>query len=182
MKHNDLYNQIWITRKCRINAEKRLLRYALISDILIPYYSLVLILINFIPTFSSSKYFTNISVSLSICILVVSLFISGQQYRLRASNIKNHYIELQKLLSELMTNRNPYKIHKQYEILLSQVENHSDFDYLCLKFQMKNVKSSNIDFPTKLEHVKYFVFAYILKYTIIIILFSIGLLPFILMI
>jgi hypothetical protein len=180
MSTKTLYDRVWETRKARINTEKRLLTYGIICDCLIPWISANLITINIIPKFSKYQNLNILSFSLSIIILVISIIISSRQFGVRASNMKSHYIELNKLLSKIKQSKNDYEYDSEYNTLLNQVENHSTMDYLKVMIEMKDKSEtiSTIPKPTKFDIIHYY-FSKLIFYSLIVLLFIIPLIPYI---
>jgi hypothetical protein len=138
-----LSDRIWITRKSRIYTEQRLLRKNLISQILITFYSSLLVFL----TIWNLKY-PNDQINLflvigSIAVLVSSITISSQKYLERSIAIRNCYIKLDELFHKVVLaekNKNDDLIQQfesEYTANLLNVENHSDYDYLCLRFNLR---------------------------------------------
>jgi hypothetical protein len=173
-------DRIWVTRKCRILMESRLKRYALISEFLIPYYSLVIIALTIVPLMvtlnSDQKFFNLASLVGSLFILIISVLLSSQKYELRAHLIKEQYIELNKLY-DIIDTENEHEISRQFNDILKQTENHLEADFIKLKIQLKNDKNSTIAKPTWLEQIKYY-FIYIIKLFLVIVSFLAPLILF----
>ena len=142
----NLSQRIWKTRKIRIQTEQRLLRNALIADCVIPFYSLSFIIISIFPNNNNNKIANSISIIGSLWILIASIIISMQQYRLRAYKMKNHYIKLDRLYrrasKEGLEEQEEDKISKYYENELQLVENHSRGDYLIVYNGLSKDKES----------------------------------------
>ncbi|MBI5409612.1 MAG: SLATT domain-containing protein [Nitrospirae bacterium] len=141
---NELSNKIWITRKSRIYAEKRLLHNEKISNILIIWFSLFLVFLS-IKSFKVNNYSIDIFLlCASIAILVSSVFLYSQKFSERAMQIRQCYIKLDELASRAMRaeeNKDIVsieKIHNEYSDVLLNVENHIDYDYLCFRFSKRN--------------------------------------------
>lgn len=156
-----LSDKIWITRKARIYAEQRLRSRALISQMLITYYSALLVglsLWNLI-------YFDTVQVNLflifgSIAILVISVFLWSQKYTERSITMRNCYIKLDQIHSKVLRaekNSDESAIEQlddEYANTLLNVENHTDHDYLCLRYSLRNQKTTLPPF-TKIDYLKY---------------------------
>jgi hypothetical protein len=160
--------------------ESRLKRYALISEFLIPYYSLVIIALAIVPLAMTSnpnhKFFNLASLVGSVFILIISILLSSQKYELRAHLIKEQYIELNKLYDVINT-ENEHDIFQRYNDILKQTENHLETDFIKLKIQLKNDKNSSVEKPTRPEQIKYY-FMYIIKLFLVVISFLVPLILF----
>lgn len=148
-----LSDKIWITRKARINTEKRLNSYNVFSNLAIIYFSAMLsaksiwLLVH--PNEDQNLF---IAIS-SFTILLATVVISSQRFTERAINIKHCYIELEGLYLESLNaekmedtqGRNEIKrISTEYQKILNNVENHSPYDYLVLRFEQRNNPKSNL--------------------------------------
>ena len=158
-----LSDRIWITRKSRIYTEKRLLRKNLISQILITFYSSLLVFI----TIWNLKYPNDqINIFLvigSIAVLITSITISSQKYLERSIAIRNCYIKLDELFykvvrAEKNKNRDDeliQQLESEYATNLLNVENHSDYDYLCLRFSLRHNTNTTLPPFALRDHVQY---------------------------
>lgn len=139
-----LSDKIWITRKSRIYTEQRLLRKNLTSQVLIIFYSSTLVFL----TIWNLKYpIENVNIFLvigSIAVLISSLTVASQKYLERSMVIRNCYIKLDELCSKVKRaeedkNHNLIQqLESEYTANILNVENHSDYDYLCLRFSLRN--------------------------------------------
>lgn len=121
-------DNIWITKKCRMNAETRLNRYSTLAHLLTTYYSLLLIVFTVINE-NPDQYFTKISLCLSIAILCLSLVMHGFKFGERALMHRQCYLSLNDILSSSSTNEE--KISK-YTSIIDGYPNHSHIDYVSL--------------------------------------------------
>lgn len=179
MPEKSIYDKIWETRKVRINTEQRLLRYLNISDWLIPLFSANLIIINLLPNIKNNQYLNIFTISLSILILIASIILNSKQFGVRASNMKAHYIELNKLLFKIESDeKNIADYNLEYNTLLNQIENHSRIDYLKLAIELKKNPNSTVNKPTWRDEVYYY-FRIISFYFFIACLFVLPIIPII---
>ena len=128
MIKNDKSESIYLTYKTRMTTEARLRRTASIGNWLIAWYSFSLIVFSLLDL--SGRYvissFSIISAAVSIGILVVSLFITGEKYSERADNNKSCYLKLQNIYK---SEANEAEKMSLYSDVLSQYENQSDTDF-----------------------------------------------------
>lgn len=148
MEQNKLRDQIWMTRICRINAEKRLMEKDHFVEIINIYYSLCTTILSVILLQCQSNKLNNLVVAMSIVTLVSVLYIKGLRYAERAGSFRQNYTELQKLEIELsvegLTDTEIKTIGLQYCDLLAKGENHSSFDYVVAKIN-KHEKNSKAE-------------------------------------
>lgn len=137
-----LSDNVWWTRKARIQAEKRLLANSFQSQLLLLWYSFfgVAASIYYLQIDNSNldKNLSGVSwVVYSVLVLCMSGFISGLSFKERAGLIKESYEALQVIYQRLIKNsENIDVIVKDYEQILGLCENHKDLDYylaLCLE-------------------------------------------------
>jgi hypothetical protein len=149
-------DRIWETRKARINLERRLISYARLIDWLIPWYSVVLIALAIIP-FPEHRNFANVSTVGAVLILVASVIASSQNYRIRALQIREQYIELDEIHYKLTksTDDERERLVALYHERLKSTENHSNWDYLLLKVQCRNQRECSVPKPNFGEMVLY---------------------------
>lgn len=176
-----LSDKIWITRKSRIYTEQRLLRKNLISQILITYYSSLLVFL----TIWNLKY-PNSDVDIllvigSIAVLIVSITVSSQKYLERSLAMKNCYIKLDELCSKVVRAEKNYdselmqQLESEYTANIINIENHSDYDYLCLRFSLRNSANTTLGDFSMIDYCQY-IFHYSWRFLIFIFCF---ILPFI---
>ncbi|MBO2659762.1 SLATT domain-containing protein [Shewanella algae] len=136
-------DNVWWTRKARIQAEKRLLANSFQSQLLLLWYSFfgVAVSIYYLQIDNSAEQ-ANISgvswVVYSVLVLCMSGFISGLSFKERAGLIKESYEALQVIYQRLKSNSPDIDvITKDYEQVMGLCENHNDHDYylaLCLEY------------------------------------------------
>ncbi|EKT4539515.1 SLATT domain-containing protein [Pseudomonas putida] len=124
-------DNIWWTRKARIQAEKRLLANAFQAQLLLIWYSFLSAAVSIYYLKASANNFTNVSwVAFSVLILSISGFINGLSYKERANLIKECYESLQDLYAQAMKqNANIEQISIRYQEILKTCENHEDIDF-----------------------------------------------------
>lgn len=141
-------DNIWFTRKARIQASERLLSNDNHSQILLVYYSIIntclsVILIKKVAFLGDNS--DLILVIMSLNILVTSLFVANKNFKGRALSLKAHYIELQRLYFEAVdaeeTNKDLKEIREDYTRLLDIVENHAPIDDIVFRV----LNESNLD-------------------------------------
>ncbi|HMT94197.1 SLATT domain-containing protein [uncultured Thiothrix sp.] len=155
-----LSDNIWFTRKARIQASERLLSNDNHSQILLIIYSIINTCLAVILLKDSSMLGGKTDLALvimSIVILVTSLFVTNKNFKSRAEALKNHYIELQNLYFlalDAEKNEDQEKINElraKYTDLLELSENHNTIDdYVFRVFNKSSLTSRK---PSKYEIV-----------------------------
>lgn len=160
-----LDRNIWITRKCRINASERLLSHAKYIEILNVYYSIFVIILSLLSLTGQDNFLSIISLACSIALTISIIYANSAGYRDRSSSLKQNYIELQLLLDQLSCTRDDdteciMSISAKYADLLKASENHiACLRQLCSRkyngsnttfkiFLNFEAKCSNIIFPS----------------------------------
>ena len=185
-----LSHKVWITRKCRVIAATRLERTNLYWQVLIYYYSLVLLAFSVwtvLPN-KSNLYTSFISVISSIVIFSSSLFLNSFNFRDKAQMFKLCYIKLDKInckldllkdyenISPELTVENFEALHAAYLEVLSNTDNHSEYDYFRL---LLDLNSDGNKLPLK-EKIKYYGHMFLL-FAITLMLYLMPIIIFILM-
>lgn len=135
-----LDKNIWITRKCRINASERLLKNAKFLEFINVYFSIFTILLSLFSLESSklnSDTLSFVSLVVSVILTISIVYANSLGYRDRSAALKQNYIDLQLLLdqlAELDDNDSDalLAISEKYTKLLESVENHHEIDMLNL--------------------------------------------------
>jgi len=175
-----LSDNIWWTRKARIQAEKRLLANAFQTQILLLWYSFFSVAISiYYLQFAVKNNYAGISwVVFSVLVLCISGFINGLNFKERAALIKECYETLNGLYHKANeTDSNLPDISAKYEQVLNICENHKEIDYyiaLCENFLTNDASKRGDKLPTHYIWLK--VIAYILRRWTYLLLFY--LLPF----
>lgn len=133
-KYKGLSDQIWTTRISRINAEKRLIdKEAFIQGINI-YYSCVTIIFSILSLVNDNQKLSLITVFMTISLLIIVLYLNGQNYLDHAREYRKNYTELQRLEFELKgiddnDIESIKRVYTRYCDLLDLGSNHIPFDY-----------------------------------------------------
>ncbi len=144
-----LSDNIWWTRKARIQTEKRLLSSAFQAQILLLWYSFcsVAAAIYYLKFNTQSEYAGVAWIIFSVLVLSISGFINGLGYKERAALVKDSYETLNSLYQQAKENiRNTSELANEYEKILTVCENHADIDYhiaLCDTYLAHNDPNSN---------------------------------------
>jgi len=133
-----LTRNIWITRKCRINASERLLSHAKYIELLNVYYSIFVIILSLISLTEQDDVLSMVSLVCSIALTISIIYANAAGYRERSLSLKQNYIELQLLLDRLSyinddDSETVIDISSQYAELLKSSENHMPIDLYQLK-------------------------------------------------
>ncbi len=134
-----LADNIWWTRKARIQTEKRLLSNALQSQILLLWYSFFSVSVSIYYLKNPQNGIESISwVVYSVLLLCISGFINGLSFKERASLVKECYESLNSIIHQLSDpTADITKLALSYEAKLNACENHNDRDFaiaLCQEY------------------------------------------------
>lgn len=167
-----LENNIWITRKCRINASERLLKSAKFVEFLNVYYSIFVITLSLLSLIEKNDHFSFASTVLSIALTISIVYANATGLRDRSLALKNNYIDLQKLLDQLSyiedtETEKILAISREYAELLKSTENHLNIDLYNVKisFSDKNFKMKGKEWA---EYTFFVLRNYICKFSLII--------------
>ncbi len=138
----NLIDNVWKTRKARINMSERLKMYDFYSQILIIYYSLLLIVITIIDMNNNGIDVSIPTLILSIVILVISIFIYAMNFKQRSLEMQKSYISMQEILNKLNRLSNTSSTEKEYFEILKSTENHSKCDHLKVLYEVRKQKES----------------------------------------
>ena len=134
-----LHDKIWLTRRARIQTEKRLLSNAFHSHLLLLWYSFsgVAVAIYFL-TNSPDQSQNVIWVVFSVLILLMSSYIQGFSYKKRAAEVKLCYENLDKLYFKAENQQIAEEsLHDEYLAILDSCENHTTADFhkaICVDY------------------------------------------------
>ena len=151
----NLADNIWWTKKSRIQTEKRLLAQDLLSQLILLWYTVfsVFASINEIAHPSKNSVFTSLMITLSVMIMAVTFFIGNRNFKERAMLIKQCYEQLSGLIPKAINATNEDDIQAlniEYNNILSVCENHSDLDFKrALVFEHLNSDAKNREENTK---------------------------------
>ena len=151
-----LERNIWITRKCRINASERLLRSAKFIEFLNVYYSIFVITLSLFSLIEHNDQFSFASIVLSIALTISIVYANTTGLRDRSTALKQNYIDLQVLLEQLSFIEAAEKekvlaISDKYAELLKLSENHLSIDL----YKAKSTSSDSTLKMNCIERVKY---------------------------
>lgn len=137
-------DSVWKTRKLRINTSERLKRNDLISQILIVYYSLFIIIITIVDMQNDNLNFEVLTLILSILILVVSTFIFAMNYKARSLILQTSYVKMDKIYREMKkkeeNKEDTTDLENQYNTIVELTENHSNCDFLQVMYEVRKDK------------------------------------------
>ena len=180
-----LSDKIWITRKARINAERRLDRLHLITQVLMIYYSFFLVIISFL---NLRKRVLNQGVEdlifiASLAVLITSIFLSSQRFKTRAMQMRNCYTRLDKLYLKVKTSESSNGqseesldvLSSEYAEVLEGVENHTSFDYLRTRYSYRKNRNTTFGEFKRTDYV-HFWYAITWRFFLIMSLFLLPLL------
>jgi amino acid permease len=157
-----LSEKIWITRKARINTERRLLRKNTISQVLMIYYSTILVLVSLLSLIYPNSDLSLVSLIGSIVVLIASVTLYAQRYMERALAMRRCYIKLDDIFGRVKKAEESEggvgsEFQLEYNECIGAVENHSEYDYLCLRITLRNDSKSGLPQVSKADLFKYFV-------------------------
>lgn len=127
-----LTDKIWFTYKSRIAAENRLKSNDFHSQSLLVWYALISA-VGSIASIQNANYLGTstsfLSSIMAVALLVLSLWVTNQDWRGRAIKMRENHLNLLHLYNLLKENRIKYvAAATQYHLLLSQCENHKTYD------------------------------------------------------
>ena len=148
-----LERNIWITRKCRINASERLLKSAKFVEFLNVYYSIFVITLSLLSLIQHNDQFSFASIVLSIALTISIVYANTTGLRDRSTVLKQNYIDLQVLLDQLFyieatETEKVLTVSDKYAELLKLSENHLSID-------LYRVKSTSSDTNFKMDRIEW---------------------------
>lgn len=134
-----LTDNIWWTRKARIQTEKRLLSNAFHSQVILLWYSFFSVAVSVYYLKNPQSGIEAISwVVYSVLVLCISGFINGLSFKERANLIKECYESLNSIIHQASKpNADLENLSTTYESKLNACENHTDTDFavaLCREY------------------------------------------------
>ncbi len=134
-----LSDNIWWTRKARIQTEKRLLANAFQSQVILLWYSFFSVAVSVYYLKNPQNGLEGITwVVYSVLVLCISGFINGLSFKERASLVKECYESLNSIMHQAsQKNANIPDLAASYEAKLNACENHTDKDFalaLCQEY------------------------------------------------
>ena len=158
-----LSDKIWVTRKTRIYTEQRLIKANMISNFLVIWYSFFLVCLTIWNLqFPDEK--ANIFLAFgSIAVLVASTVVASQKFSERSLAVRNCYLKLDELYFKVKEAEEKQELdddriqefEREYLVILQNVENHSEFDYLCLRVSLRNNKNTTLPEFTTCDWIVY---------------------------
>jgi hypothetical protein len=139
-----LSDKIWITRKARIYTEQRLLSSNMVSNLLVIWYSFLLVGFTIWNLKYPDDHLNIMLVFESIGVLVASVVVISQKYIDRSIVIRNCYIKLDELYSKVKRAEEKKDIklieelEGEYSDTILNVENHTDYDFLSMRYSLRN--------------------------------------------
>ena len=147
----DLKRRIKITRKSRIIASKRLRKKHEYFEKITTFYSVLVLLLS--VAFIRNDEAIQILLVLSISLTFFTMFLNNKNYKERAGSFETNYQHLDMLLNKierLETNLESIDtetvkgLHRDYEKLLIEKENHHDIDYMTSSEELKSTNKHEI--------------------------------------
>lgn len=132
------------TRSARIQSEKRLLEFDTLLRHATIYYACITTLLSIVPLFLNGPFemwrdrIAFLSIASAIIITICTIYASGQNYAVRAEQMRHAYIELQRLWLQVdnikadskKSATTLYEIAERYVDIVASTENHTESDYL----------------------------------------------------
>ncbi len=175
-----LAEKIWITRKSRIEAATRLEWNAFWSMLLIPYFSLLLVIVSAVDFKNASVDYSFGSLVASIITLCASIQVSTSRFQERAASLKACYIALDILYMEaksLPSTAKPSKlseIEQKYAELQNSNENHTHCDYLTAKYRLQHDPEFNLEKKEWLKLIAHKLLRVTILMTLVVVPFYFG--------
>ncbi|PFW45162.1 SLATT domain-containing protein [Priestia megaterium] len=166
--------RVWATKKARMEAEARMNRNNLLSQLLVNYYTFGVLAFSIWTLVSEDSNMSLLTVVASVGLFGLSIFVSAISYREKALQYKESYLSLNELefeLKSLLRNKQVeeneimsrlYDLEKRYTEILTKSENHSDIDYIKVLIK-HNLKASSEDLIKYYIHkAGFYIFAVLL--------------------
>jgi hypothetical protein len=103
-----------------------------------------------------------LAVFASIIVLVLSVYLSTQNFAERSIAMRNCYIKLRELYQRALRQENNddieglEKIESEYSSLLMNIENHSEFDYLSFRYSVKDKEDTTLEPFSCSDRIRYY--------------------------
>ena len=142
-KNRNEIENIWITSKSRMNAEKRYRLYGIVSHLLVTYLAFLMIITTIFGDALAPivPFFPQINISIAVALFSASLIVYGFRYDETARAHRDCYLRLQRLLS---TSHDDPKIIEKYHEILGGYPNHSPRDYEDLVIERTFLKTEGL--------------------------------------
>lgn len=169
-----LEDNIWITRKCRINAAERLQSNENFCRFISIYYSIMTTVYTLINMLLLEDRIIDIfTLIIAIATTNFFLYLDTKNYKDRYLAFKDNYIELGRLIDKIRTMKikgisieEYQEILKEYAELQKKVENHKTKDYHKLLIEQKIEKREIKIYDWFLYHIKE-IMIYLLKIVVV---------------
>lgn len=144
-KLESLKNNVWMTRKARINSSERLLAIERFVQNINIYYSCFLCILSIYGLIYKNEKIGIISCIVSIILTISIVYLNSQNFGGRSQQLQVNYISMQNLLFELdnldeNSINNLKECQNRYCELLSSCENHSIYDYYKVQLSQDKIK------------------------------------------
>lgn len=149
----EIKRRVDLTRRARIKASARLREKHEFFEKVSYFYSVVVLVLSIWFINSSNGDITKLLLIASLALTFFSMFLGVKNYKERASNFETNYQHLIIFLNKLQrleTNLNQIddgklkELHRDYEKLLLDKENHIDIDYMTSTEELSNKFKSEI--------------------------------------
>lgn len=137
----ELKRRVDLTRRARIKASDRLRKKHEFFEKTSYLYSLIVLILS-IWFINGDENITKILLIASLSLTFFTMFLGIKNYKERASNFENNYQQLNVLLNklqrlesvpDLITQEKLKELHRDYEKLILEKENHINIDYMTCK-------------------------------------------------
>lgn len=138
----ELKRRLKLTRKARIRASKRLRSRHEFFEKITYFYSLLILILTIwflnVPSDGVNANISKVLLILSLSITFFTMYLNIKNYKERANNFETNYQHLDILLNKIermetqqeITDEDLKGLHREYEKLLIEKENHKNIDYM----------------------------------------------------
>lgn len=143
----ELKRRVSITRKARIKASKRLRKKHEYFEKVTNFYSLLVLILSVWFINNNNLTFTKGLLILSLSLTFFTMFLNSKNYKERAGGFETNYQHLDVLLNKIerievepekITTEVIKSLHREYEKLLIEKENHHDIDYMTVNEEVSS--------------------------------------------
>lgn len=156
MPQHNPEEKIYITYKTRMTTEARLRRTSRLSNILLAWYSVVLIALSLADLTGQYQIyrFSLISSAISVGTLALSLFLYGEKYNERADQFRDCYLKLQRIYQSSDTTDD--KMKNYYDVLdFYENQTSDDYDEMVFDAVIRGQKLENSRGPIEISKVTF---------------------------
>ncbi|WP_144466442.1 SLATT domain-containing protein [Bacillus nitratireducens] len=166
--------RVWVTKKARMEAEARMNRNNFLTQLLVNYYTFVVLAFSIWTLVSEDSRISLLTVIASVGLFGISIFVGAMGYREKALQYKDSYLSLNKLESNLryllrnQEQEDKVVIEKlksyeeTYAEILAKSENHADTDYIKVRIKHGTENSASNLFKYYIYKVISYIFGLIL--------------------